>query len=53
LVEDKSEELLAIVSAFGKPAGVRAERLLEIEQLFGTTVEAQRLRAHSVVRSPG
>jgi hypothetical protein len=37
---DVLEKIRRVVSAVGKPEGVRAERLAEIEQLFGTTVGA-------------
>ena len=36
---DILEKIRRVVSAVGKPEGVRAERLAEIEQLFGTTVD--------------
>lgn len=37
---DMLEKIRRVVSAVGKPAGVRAKRLAEIEQLFGMTIEA-------------
>jgi hypothetical protein len=33
------EKIRRVVSAVGKPEGVRAERLAEIKQLFGKTVD--------------
>lgn len=38
-----------VVSAVGTPEGVRAERLAEIEQLFGTTVDARLKKRISTV----
>ena len=37
--KDTLEKIRRVVSAVGKPEGVRAQRLAEIEQLFGTTVD--------------
>ena len=36
---DTLEKIRRVVSVVGKPEGVRAQRLAEIEQLFGTTVD--------------
>lgn len=39
--KDMLQKIRDVVSLVGEPEGVRAERLGEIEQLFGTTVDAR------------
>jgi hypothetical protein len=46
---DILEKIRHVVSAVGTPEGVRAERLAEIEQLFGMTVDARLKKRISTV----